>query len=532
MKRIHFLPIIIVSVFILLCACTQETTPPPSSSTPTVESVPPTSPSTPPATEPTVPIQPSTDWMTVREIVPFEDRFEADVPFSSRSYAYLLGDIEWFAQGEDGSYEQYTLRKSPDTNRLVVFRGQPFSNDIVYEINVNKDLTGYTERIADGHWAYLVSSDALLKVDLTTGACTTLVTRNKYASLWRVQSCGKDTVCIFELDAENNLRISYQDLHSDAEKVLYEGAIPATPMKDLEFFAPETTLGKVSWQMMNPAFQAAVQKELQNSGSQFKTVGQGDYSDCWQDPQNHPVTIRTTPFLCIAIQNHYDIPVRVKYVYDIATGELLADYGIIDSCERGSGDYFDHFNYENTWETPLNILEPHPVDIPNITTLTEIQAEEVLKEGNRVAPSHTYLYSPFGYHHPYLYQDDKYIKVSDILVREAVSGHYYIYCINAENAIVQLSLDGSICNTIYTSRNTLADICYHAGSVYFRDGKEIIRIDTITGTYSPILRSDGRMGLDVFGSEDQLYILVVQGLYAQQYFFDPDTGVLSEESFI
>jgi hypothetical protein len=543
-KKYNYLPALLVFIFLLLCACAKEQADPASSGPDTLSSssinVTPASrtpATTAPATEPAPPIRLSTDWVVEdREIIPFEERFEADVPFFPVKQAYYQFGDYWFAQASDGTYVRYCLDTFNDTNRLAVFKGKVKEIALVYEIPVDIDLSGYGILLADGHWAYLTGNGTLLKVDLTTGNYSTLLTQNKDASMWLMRSCGMDTVCIFEVDTENNVSIFYRDLHSDTQKTLYTGTLPIPLSEDFSFDAPKTTLGQITWEMMNPAFYEVVQTELQNPDSQFKQDTHTDYSDCWANPEENPITIHTQPFLCIAIQNHYSIPARVKYIYNIQTGELIADYGIIDSCERGSGDYNDHYNYENTWETPLDIISPNPTEIPNFTTLTETQITEDLADEYNAANGNVFLYSTFGYAKAYWRLNElggaTYTKPSDLPFREVVASPHYIYGITPDNTLVQLSIDGSICNTIYTSQNTLGEICYHAGSVYFLDGNQVIRINAITGTYSAILRCNGWVRLDTWGNDDKLYILVVQGLYNQQYFFDPDTSVLREESFI
>ncbi len=544
-KKYDYLPVLLVFIFLLLCACAKEQADPASSGPDTLSSssinvTPATSApatSVPATTAPAPPIRLSTDWVVEnREIIPFEDRFAEDVPFFPVKQAYYQYGDYWFAQASDGTYVRYCLDTSNTTNRLAVYKGKVNESTLVYEIPMDIELSGYGILLADGHWAYLTGNGTLLKVDLTTGNYSTVLTQNKDASMWLMRSCGMDTICIFEVDAENSVSIFFHDLHSDAQKVLYTGVLPIPLSEDFSFTAPETTLGQITWEMMNPAFYEVVQTELQNPDSQFKQDVHTDYSECWTNPEENPITIHTQPFLCIAIQNHYNIPARVKYIYDIQAGELVADYGIIDSCERGSGDYNDHYNYENTWETPLHIVDPAPTEIPNLTKLTDAQIAEDLADEYNAASGNVFLYNAFGYAKAYWRLNELggaiYIKPSDILFREVVASPHYIYGITPDDAVVQLSTDGSICNTIYTSQNTLGEICYHAGSVYFLDGNQVIRINAITGTCSAILRCDGWVRLDTWGSEDVLYILVVQGLYDQQYFFDPDTGVLREESFI
>ena len=560
MKKYRYLPVLLLAIFLLLCACAQnvtdqpETTPSSSvqpnskptskpTSTPTIiptvatqPTTAPTQPTTAPTkpTTPPDPVESSTAWVTSREIVPFEERFAEDTPFftTDQSYRHRPKDY-WFAPDADGTYVRYILDISVNANCLAVYRGKVAERTLVYEIPVATNLADCQLLSSDGHWAYLSDGNNRLKVDLTTGEHSVVLTRNPDAILWQERSYGMDTLCVFEVDGQNNLTISYRDLHSDGKKILYTGVLPLPITEDLTFTAPDTTLGQVTWQMMNPAFYAQIQKELNDPNSQFNT---DKYAACWTDPQNHPVTIETEPFLCIAIQNHYDIPARVRYILDIKTGQLITDYGIIDSCERGSGDYNDHYNYENTWETPLEIVAHDPVNITNFTKLTDAQIAEDLEDEYNAASGNVFLYRAFGYAHAYWRLNEldgaTYVRPSDILFKEATASPHYIYGITPENTVIQLSVDGSICNTVYTSQNTLSEICYHAGSVYILDGDQVIRINAITGTCTVILRCDGWVRLDTWGSEDKLYILVVQGLYNQQYFFDPDTGILREESFI
>lgn len=578
MKKGHYLPVLIFIIFVLLCACTQQVTDQPdttpSSSSAALQSKPVTKPTTKPTTAPTTkpttaptqptqpttaptqpttaptqpttaptqpttlptvptqptaptyPVNPATDWIVEdREIIPFEDRFKENVPFSLTSST--RSDTAWFAQGSDDSYGHYLLgREATNPGVLTIYHGNRNWNDPpIWRIPLETDLTGYTTLTADGRWAFLASDDNVMKVDLLTKECTVILTRDENAVRWEIQVCGKDTICIFALDAGHNLRVCYRDLHSDAEKELFNDTIPATPDEDLKFYGPRTTLGKFTVQMMNPAFYDLMQAEIRKPDSQFKNDFQHDYSKYWNDPDNANISIYRTFFLCVRVQDHYNVPARVNYIYDIKTGRLTPDYGIIDSCERGSGDYNDHFNYENTWKTPLIIAEPDPVVIPSLSRLTKeaVEAGEILQV-------HTGNF--FGYSAAYVYNGNRYFKVADIAICAAVSGPGYIYCITPENTLVQLSYDGSIQNTIYTSENTLSQLFYDEGNLYFVDGDSIIRIDLVEGTRSVILRCTGSMSLDVWSAPEYLYVLVVQGLYNQQYFFNPYTGALTPTAFI
>ena len=118
-----------------------------------------------------------------------------------------------------------------------------------------------------------------------------------------------------------------EKVSADAEKNLYEGVLTQSSPYDLTseirglyFSAPSTTLGTFSWQMMNPAFYEAVQTELANPNSQFKQIYQQDYSKYWENPEEYQIHLATCPPLCNRIEDAYNIPYHIKYIYDPATG--------------------------------------------------------------------------------------------------------------------------------------------------------------------------------------------------------------------
>lgn len=556
---------LMVSVFLLLCACAQQQTsqassepdtlssipathcPPPiytpASSVPATSvpatsipatSVPVTSvPATQPTTMPTPPAtEPNLDWLTDREIIPFEDRFAEDVPFGVSDY-WLdeyenyrgYGQYHFYPPYFDTQYGLYTVAEIVWTHSM--------ETEYIYEVPIDhKLLIDFTEISVDGRWAYLCNGDELCKLELLTGELTTLVKKSEDIIYWNVQACGKDTVCIFQLDAQRNLRVYYRDLHSDAERTLYEGILPQSSPYDLTseirglyFSAPSTTLGAFSWQMMNPAFYEAVQTELANPNSQFKQIYQQDYSKYWENPEEYQIHLATCPPLCNRIEDAYNIPYHIKYIYDPATGTLTEDYGIIDSCFYGTGQGCNHFDYEITKKETPEILDVTPVEIPNISKPTgDTPWEDVDDIG-------AYIYSDFGYGYPYFNLDDPIRKVADIAVTEIELAPEFIYCITTERTILQFEYYGTTCNTIYTSENELYDLVHGGDKLYFIDGSTIICIDTATGTWRPVIRTTLKEIYISRGCDDGFKFGVRQGLYGQEYRFYLDTGELSPQSY-
>ena len=573
-KKYNCLLALLVSVFLLLCACAQRqadqaSSPDALSSAPSInvtpasrtpDSRPPatskpatskpatsapattvpvttapatTAPATSPAPPPT---EPNLDWVTNREIVPFEDRFKEDVPFGYDHDSWLT---PWTYPGYSHYLVEYRLMRSPTYfSNPIVIQEQGIEEDaLLYWVPISLDRLDDMKTLSvDGRWGYFSNDSELCKLELLTGELTTLAKKNESDIFWEVQACGKDTVCIFQLDAQRNLRIYYRDLHSDAERTLYEGILPQSSPYDFDpvardisrgiyFTAPSTTLGTFSWQMMNPAFYEAVQKELANPNSQFKHRHQQDYSKCWENPEEHPIHLNTYPPLCDNIEDAYNIPYYIKYTYDPVTGTLTEDYGIIDSCFYGTGENHNHFDYEITKEEVPVILDTTPVKIPNFSKRTGAEPFWGFDH------CYTCLFSDFGHSSPYWRGEGFVHKLADIAVTEMSMSNEYIYCFTTEGTILQFNHDGSICNTIYTSENELYDLHCCGNNIYFIDDSTIICIDETAGTWRPVIQTTLKEIYISRGYDDGFKFGVRQGLYGQEYQFYLDTGELLAQSY-
>lgn len=532
-KYICLLPLLVI--VILLSACTDSqadpitSVPDSLSSTPT-SSVPPTdastsptdAPTSPTETEPTEPplVQLSTDWVIEdRTFLPFEERFENDLSFTGYGGS-------WFVQISDNTYCEYSLSKSKGSSVLNVRQNET----VIYQFRSDRDLSSYSLVTGDGQWAYLSGENQLIRMDLLTGESTTLEEFSPDLLKWYIWNCDQDMVFIYTLDQDYRLHYYYKDLRSGATKTMYEGTIPATPLEDMVFYRPGSTQSPVCWRMMNPDFYEVLKKELSDPESPFRTMLDGRFSYYWDQPEKYSQSIEGMFFLCLRIQDHYGIPARVKYYYDYTTGELTPDYGIICDCERGSDKGHDPFDYEITKEEVPEILDVAPVELPNIIKLTNEQAEaaqDISCEHYRYSDD---VYTQFGLEYPAIQENGIYTKLADIPITQMVLPPDYAYCITLDNTIIQLSYDGSVYNTIYTSDSKLNSLCYWAGCLYFRDNDTIIRIDTINGTWQPILRSTLKEFFVSGEGDGGLSIAVRQGMYYQAYFFYLETGELEEDN--
>ena len=541
MKKYRYLPVLLLAIFLLLCACAQNVTDQPETlpsssvqpsskptgkptSTPTIVPTVVTKPTTKPTTAPTVPAtkptqpttkptQPTTvpakpttppytrplnlDWVTDREIIPFEDRFAEDVLFGYDVTSWLMPD-DYFPD----TYLEYHLWGI----EIVMEQGIE-GRQWIYQIPVSsKTLNSYSELSADGRWAYFANEYELCRLELLTGEMITLATRNEGDLRWVVRACGKDTVCIFQLDADRNLRVYYRDLHSDAERTLYQGVLPDVPTstKALVFYAPTTTQGQAYWQMLNPAYYEAYLQELNDPNSTLKNAA--DFPK--------------------AVQDHYNIPMLVRYFCDFNTGTLTEDFGLYDTCWNTKDCKHDHWNYENTREEIPTILNTVPTEIPDFSKLI---GEDQFWSFDHV---YTCLFSDFGYSHAY-WRGESYVhKITDFPVTEMDMSDEYIYAITLDGRVLQFDRENTICNTIYTSENELRRLYTLGNCVYFIDGDTIICIDENAGTWRPILQiasDDIQLSWDR-NYRDMLVVIVRQGMYYQKYLFDPQTNELTAVS--
>lgn len=539
MKKHSYLLVLFSFVFLLLCACAGRQTDPASSSGPDVlssspsinvtpasripdsrmpatsapttskpaTSVPATTPATTPSTAPTQPTAwpdrwlsyQTADWITDREIVPFEDRFAADIPFG-------LYPTVWITPDTENSFSDYCVF---DLRSCYIILYNSLETEYVHRIPMDANiLPSYQALAADGRWGYWLSEEALYKIDLHSGAYTILDTKNETDIRWDVQACGKDTVCVFRLDAQRNLRIYYRDLHSKAEKTLYKGVLPDVPTSEIEllFYTPTTTQGQVYWEMINPAFYEIYLEELNNPNSSLK-----DSAD-----------------LYLAVQEHYNTPMLVRYSCDFNTGALTADFGWYDTCWQTKDCKHDHFNYENTREEIPILLDVTPVEIPNFSKLT---GESPLEATDTVD---AYVYSEFGYGQPYVSLDYPTWKLADTPIIDIECSWEYFYCITTEKTILQISYDGKICNTIYTSEHALRDLTCLGNYLYFVDGDTVICIDEAAGTWKPIVKftaDDFDLGWH-YRYNGVLQLVVRQGMYNEDYWYYPETSELKEETFV
>jgi len=512
---------------ILFSAPTESKPTQPSKPTSTDSSIPvPTEPSVPTPTEPSVPVptEPafpmpgdSTDWQVAdTQIIPFEERFQQDLIFGNAH--------QWLVSHADTTI-LYDLKVDHANTRRYYVSG---SDGSTYFIPYTQELRNYNASIVNGQSIYWSGNREILKMDILTGEWTTFYEADDSVIAMYVQPCGKETFCILTVTEPQTLRIFYKDVHTAAERTVYEATMPETDFSTISVGMPESSLGTIRWSMQNPAFYQALQKILADPNSPYRQHPQYDYSRYWEEPEKYPIS-RNMP-LCYQIQEDLGIPYRLTCYYDPATGTLTEDLGVIDKCWFGSGYAHDHDDYENTFEEIPQIILSDPLPIAGMATFTAEQIEQIRNNQYDFGKGYTFLYSEYGYGLPYLSADGIVTPLSDVPCKEVANTQYFVYCMTIDGRILQISPDGTLCNTIYTAKDTLDDLCYCAGMLYFQDGDKIMEIDTIEHTSRVLLQAS-----NLFVSTWEIgtiEVSVTHGLYYQQFLFTPETGKLEKTHFL
>ncbi len=106
-----------------------------------------------------------------------------------------------------------------------------------------------------------------------------------------------------------------------------------------------------------------------------------------------------------------------------------------------------------------------------------------------------------------------------------------IYTITCDGELMQLSLDGSVCNSLYKAKHgQLRDMDYQRGMVFLLDGDFLVQVDLTTRSQRTLLEAPDIVDIGYY-EENQVYICQSKGLHQKQYILNLETQAL-EETFI
>ena len=541
----------VIALCLLLTSCTQqpvETQPPETQSTtapttepttqpttePTEEQItapstePPTEPSAEPPTEATMPAFTSELWLTDPQYPSYEE-FLQQVP-----QEHTGGNTDSWMKLVNGIGIKFSLSKS---EQLTV---KSSIHTDTYRVPNAKALTDYQAFHTDGKHVYMRSmphkdtvASEIIKVDLLTGSATDQLQIDNMVTMWVADA----TVLYYLTHSEGNYHVSRVYLPEMKQDHLRSMEAPWVLCMQYDQAAYKSSSGSLAWTVINPELLAVVEAELKNPDSKYKVIEEFDYSDIWnaEDPlaalysiyqQRQLWSYEKLEWLYYFIQEDTGIHALLDYSYDPLEDTLTTRTGIICQCDFGSGLPHDHYD-------PVEYEIPEPVlmgtswqALPGMDIQVQLPAGSK-PEGSIVLEYCSIDGQPAKY---YLCEKGAYKEIAlDIKLKEFISydSEDAIYCVTEDNAIIQLSYDGSVYNTLYKSDSELGTILYRGGALYVKEDDAVLEIDVANGQYRVLLQQKYLQNIALDG-EMGLYISAGKGLSYKNYSYLFETGEIAQ----
>lgn len=503
-----------LAVMLLLSACAPKDGTEPS----TIDAQNPTTEA--PATDP--PTEPPTEeaaWYApeAADPVSYEDLTTKDLPYSG---------AKWLISGEKGA----AVYEITVNGGMLEVRDVQSFGDPAHTITLPEDLAAAVALGGDGRVGYVATDTQIASVDLQTEEVKTLVEAGR---LLDVKMVSYDVIYYASEDQGKAAvyRLYIPDGKTDA---IYDD-IPVYPASEFLLIAPETTLGKIGWTMMNPEIMEILTKEFKNPDSVYKNTSEKfNFTEVWGQPgmldangENNPL-VRS---ILQAIQEKSGTPALVRCWYDPQTDEYSQEFGVIDDCFTGTGLRHDHYAPEA--EAPA-VPEADFGDWEDMGAAPLSQTKEELLAETMDKDAFSGLLYANPYEFPTLYAGNPGEPLAQVLaepVTQWENSQYYIYAITCDGKLMQLSVDGSVRNTLYKARyGKLRDVDYQCGMVYLLDGDYLVQLDLINMRQRTLLEAEAMVDCRYHG-ENQVYLCQSKGLHQKQYILNLETQTL-EETFI
>ena len=103
-----------------------------------------------------------------------------------------------------------------------------------------------------------------------------------------------------------------------------------------------------------------------------------------------------------------------------------------------------------------------------------------------------------------------------------------MFYVSKDNRVLQLSYDGSVCNTLYVSDEEITDVAYLDGYFYVLEGKKILQLNIEKGEYRVLIYQEHCEKLEtVFMPGGRyLYIRATKGLSSTGYVYNPSKDAI------
>lgn len=466
-----------------------------------------------PTEDPTVPTEPelSADdcLLTERKTLTYEEFFGEDRVYAIDS---SIGYGKWTLPSGD---ERMLFTTHWDWDRKEVYVSSYACEGRYYVPGTAAYRIGYSILEADGMYIYFRNNEEIVQLDMRTGKARQLVKCDYIGSAY---ICGKDAL-YYAAVTDGKLAINRLYIPTMRLDVLYDDFAVGTPYGEQELFLymPESTQGDIVVRCINPEMREQINKEISNPNSKYNVPRQGlGVTELWnaEDPWTAALS-HDRLWLCYFVQEDTGIRTFVEITCNLQNGTESRRLGIIDNCWFGSSVSHDHYNPEITKKDDPVPAIGQWIDIPNVTPIRE--------EVTTIAYS-----DQFAPYTLYRYEDGRLKeKLTDIPVISAYGG----LCVTEDNRLIQVSGDGSICNTLYKVKDRIREMDSLGDKLYFLDGDTMIELDLAEARYRTLLERTGIVEMYLDNSRDelddayaQIYFAVGEGLSVTGYQYNMETG--------
>lgn len=200
---------------------------------------------------------------------------------------------------------------------------------------------------------------------------------------------------------------------------------------------------------------------------------------------------------------------------------LTKEYANPDSEFKNTSE---KFNFTEVWGQP-GMIDTYSDNNPLVRSICQaIQETDTLS---------ALLYAN-PYEFPTLYAGnpgEPLVQVLNESVTQWENSLYYIYTITCDGELMQLNLDGTVCNSLYKAKHgQLRDMDYQSGMVFLLDGDFLVQLDLTTTEQRTLLEAPDIVDIGYY-EENQVYICQSRGLHQKQYILNLETQAL-EETFL
>lgn len=503
---------LVLAVLLLLSACAPKEDPEPSTTdtqAPTTEA---------PTTE--APTEGgAASWYVQEAVTPvsYADLTTIDMPYSG---------AKWLISGEKGAAFYEIMVNSG----VLEVRDVKSFADPVHTITLPEELASAVALGGDGRVGYVATDTQIAAVDLQTEEVKVLAEADRLLDVVMVSY----DVIYFANEAEGKAAIYRLYIPDGKVDTIYED-IPVYPASEFQLIAPETTLGKIGWTMMNPEIMEILVTEYNNPDSEYKNTSEKfNFTDVWGQPGMIDIYQETNYLvrsICQAIQEKSGTMALVRCWYSPLKDEYTQELGAIDDCFTGTGLQHDHYNPKADAPAVPQVNFGSWEDM-GLQPLSQSQ-DELLAETMETDTLSVLLYAN-PYEFPTLYAGnpgEPLVQVLNEPVTQWENSLYYIYTITCDGELMQLSLDGSVCNSLYKAKHgQLRDMDYQRGMVFLLDGDFLVQVDLTTRSQRTLLEAPDIVDIGYY-EENQVYICQSKGLHQKQYILNLETQAL-EETFI